>query len=147
MRGLLQLHCKASVTPMFVPFNLSSTLPSLSKFTRLETRRTLNARYSSRGSDPCKALIKSGVTNNSSPLLPHILLLRCSSYIYNFKFKMSSTLLAGRQLTNVAGNAGRRSFSASTSLAAASEVKRLGVIGAGQMVGINSSIWLKGLNV
>lgn len=49
---------------------------------------------------------------------------------------MSTSLLAGRQFANLASNASRRSFSTSSNLAAAAEVKRLGVIGAGQMVGI-----------
>ena len=49
---------------------------------------------------------------------------------------MSTSLLAGRQLANLASTASRRSFSTGSSLAAAAEVKRLGVVGAGQMVGI-----------
>lgn len=48
---------------------------------------------------------------------------------------MSTTLFAGRQLANLASNASRRSLSTSSSVAAAAEVKRLGVVGAGQMVG------------
>ena len=40
-----------------------------------------------------------------------------------------------RPVANVLGNASRRSLSSSPRLAAAAEVKRLGVIGAGQMVG------------
>ncbi len=49
---------------------------------------------------------------------------------------MSSPLLARSQLTNLASNAAKCSFSTSSRLAAAAEVKRLGVVGAGQMVGI-----------
>lgn len=48
---------------------------------------------------------------------------------------MSSLIHAGRLLIRIASNADRRSFSASSKLAAAAEVKRLGVVGAGQMVG------------
>ncbi|MCJ1449973.1 hypothetical protein MMC28_000301 [Mycoblastus sanguinarius] len=46
---------------------------------------------------------------------------------------MSSPLLASRPLTQLASNASKRSLSTSSRLAAAAEVKRLGVVGAGQM--------------
>lgn len=46
---------------------------------------------------------------------------------------MSSPLLAGRQISNLASNVGRRSLSNRPRLSAAAEVKRLGVVGAGQM--------------
>ncbi|KAL9134700.1 MAG: hypothetical protein Q9175_004113 [Cornicularia normoerica] len=46
---------------------------------------------------------------------------------------MTTTLLAGRQFAILSSNVSRRSFSTSSSLAAAAEVKRLGVVGAGQM--------------
>ena len=49
---------------------------------------------------------------------------------------MSSPLLTRSQLTNLASNAAKCSLSTSSRLAAAAEVKRLGVVGAGQMVGI-----------
>ena len=48
--------------------------------------------------------------------------------------KMSTFLLANRQLAHLASNTSRRSLSTTSSLAAAAEVKRLGVVGAGQMV-------------
>ena len=60
---------------------------------------------------------------------------------------MSSPLLARSPLANLASNAAKCSFSTSSRLAAAAEVKRLGVIGAGQMVGIwsimNGHHWKK----
>ena len=60
---------------------------------------------------------------------------------------MFSPLLARSQLTSSASNASKCSFSTGSRLAAAAEVKRLGVVGAGQMVGIwgisNGQHWEK----
>ena len=51
--------------------------------------------------------------------------------------KMSSPLRAGRQLSKLNSNTNRRSLSTSSKMSAAAEVKRLGVVGAGQMVGVS----------
>lgn len=54
---------------------------------------------------------------------------------------MSSPLRAVRPVAGVVANAPRRSLSSSPRLAAAAEVKRLGVVGAGQMVRFESVVW------
>ena len=51
--------------------------------------------------------------------------------------KMSSPLRAGRQLSKLNSSTNRRSLSTSSKMSAAAEVKRLGVVGAGQMVGVS----------
>ena len=53
---------------------------------------------------------------------------------------MSSPLKAVRPVANALNNAPRRSMSSSPKLAAVAEVKRLGVVGAGQMVSIEMSL-------